>query len=63
MFAIGYDHKLSDAMGMYVVYAKTTNETNAKFAVDNYGHGGKAGTLAVIGEDPSAFGIGLTYSF
>ncbi|MBI4938758.1 MAG: porin [Nitrosomonadales bacterium] len=63
MFAIGYDHKLSDAMDMYVVYAKTTNEANARFAVDNYGHGGKAGGLAVAGEDPAGFGIGLTYNF
>ncbi len=63
MFAIGYDHKLSNEMDMYVVYAKTTNETNAKFSVDNYGHGGKAGGLAVAGEDPSGFSIGLTYNF
>ncbi|MBI5659725.1 MAG: porin [Nitrosomonadales bacterium] len=63
MFAIGYDHKLSDAMDMYVVYAKTTNETNAGFTADNYGHGGKAGGLAVAGEDPAGFGIGLTYNF
>lgn len=63
MFAIGYDHKLSDAMDMYVVYAKTKNETAAAFTVDNYGHGGKTGGMAVPGEDPAGFGIGLTYNF
>lgn len=63
MFAIGYDRKLSDGFDMYVVYAKTTNKANAAFTVDNYGHGGKAGGMAVAGEDPSAFGIGLSYNF
>ncbi len=63
MLAIGYDHKLSDAMDMYVVYAKTTNEAAAAFTADNYGHGGKAGGLAVAGEDPRGFGVGLSYNF
>lgn len=63
MFAIGYDHKLSKEMDMYVVYAKTNNEAAATFTADNYGHGGKAGGLAVAGEDPSGFGVGLSYNF
>lgn len=62
-FAIGYDHNLSKHMDMYVVYARTTNEAAAAFTVDNYGHGGKAGGLAVAGEDPTGFGVGLSYNF
>ena len=61
--AIGYDHSLSKKMGIYAVLAKTTNEANAKFAVDGYGHGGNAGSLAVAGESPSAISIGMTYDF
>lgn len=63
MIAIGYDHKLSDAMELYVVYAKTDNDIAAAFTADNYGHGGKAGGLAVAGEDPRGFGVGLSYNF
>ncbi len=63
MIAIGYDHKLSDAMELYVVYARTDNDTGAAFTADNYGHGGKAGGLAIAGEDPKGFGIGLSYNF
>lgn len=63
MYAIGYDHKLSKEMDMYVVYAKTDNDAAATFTADNYGHGGKAGGLAVAGEDPKGFGIGLSYNF
>jgi predicted porin len=61
--AIGYDHSLSKKMGIYAVLAKTTNEANAQFAVDGYGHGGNAGSLAVAGESPSAISIGMTYDF
>jgi hypothetical protein len=48
---------------LYVVYAATTNDAAGTYTVDDYGHGGKAGGLAVAGEDPKGFGIGLTYNF
>lgn len=63
MFAVGYDYNLSKSVGMYVVYAATSNDAAGTYSVDDYGHGGKAGGLAVAGEDPSGFGIGLAYNF
>ena len=67
MYALGYDYNFSKSVGMYLVYAATTNEgdsiSGGTYTVDNYGHGGKAGGLAVPGEDPKGFGIGLTYNF
>lgn len=62
MIAIGYDHKLSDAMAAYVVYARTDNDTGAAFTVNRYGHGGDAGGAAA-GEDPKGLSIGLGYNF
>ena len=60
--AIGYDHNLSKNMVIYAVLAKTTNEANAQFAVNGYGHGG--GNLgAVAGESPSAISTGMAYNF
>jgi predicted porin len=62
MFAVGYDHSLSKQMGMYVVYAKTTNDTAGAFSVDNWGHNSQSAGMAA-GNDPQGFGIGLTYNF
>jgi hypothetical protein len=50
-------------VGLYVVYAATTNDAAGTYTVDDYGHGGKAGSGAVAGEDPKGFGLGLTYDF
>lgn len=69
MVAVGYDYSLSKSVDMYVVYAATSNDAAGTYTVDNYGHGGKAGTgggttsWAVPGEDPKGFGISLTYNF
>ena len=63
MIAVGYDYSFSKSVDMYVVYAATTNDTTGTYTVDDYGHGGKAGGLAVPGEDPKGFGVGLTYNF
>lgn len=63
MFALGYDYHLSKSVGMYVVYAATTNDAAGTYTVDDYGHGGKAGSGAIPGEDPKGFGVGLTYDF
>lgn len=62
MIAIGYDHKLSDAMAAYVVYARTDNDSAGTFTVNRYGHGGDAGGAAA-GEDPKGLSIGLSYNF
>lgn len=63
MFAVGFDYSLSKSVGMYAVYAATTNDATGTYTVDDYGHGGKAGSGAIPGEDPKGFGIGLTYDF
>jgi len=67
MYALGYDYNFSKNVGMYLVYAATTNDGNSTtggtYTVDDWGHGGKAGGLAAPGEDPKGFGIGLTYNF
>jgi predicted porin len=63
MFAVGYDYNLSKSVGMYVVYAATSNDANGTYTVDDWGHGGKAGGGAIPGEDPKGFGVGLTYNF
>jgi len=62
MFAIGYDHSLSKEMGMYVVYAQTTNDAAGTFAVDGWGHNTQSAGMAA-GNDPKGFGVGLTYNF
>jgi len=62
MFAIGYDYSLSKQMGMYVVYAATTNDKAGTFGMDNWGHNSQSAGMAA-GNDPKGFGIGLTYNF
>jgi len=63
MFALGFDYNLSKSVGMYVVYAATSNDAAGTYTVDDWGHGGKAGGGAIPGEDPKGFGVGLTYNF
>lgn len=62
MLAVGYDHTLSKNTGVYVVYAKVTNDTNGTYTMNNWGHQDQT-TGMVSGEDPSGLGIGLTYNF
>lgn len=62
MFAVGYDHTLSKQMSMYVVYAQTTNDTNATFAMDGWGHNSQSAGM-FKGNDPKGLGVGLTYNF
>lgn len=62
MLAVGYDHSLSKNTGVYVVYAKVTNDTNGTYTMNNWGHQDQT-TGMVAGEDPSGLGIGLTYNF
>lgn len=62
MLAVGYDHTLSKNTGVYVVYAKVTNDTNGTYTMNNWGHQDQTPGPAA-GEDPSGLGIGLTYNF
>lgn len=68
MLAVGYDHSLSKNTGVYVVYAKVTNDTSGSYTMNNWGHQDQVPTsgatsILVAGEDPSGLGIGLTYNF
>jgi predicted porin len=62
MLAIGYDHSLSKNTGVYLVYAKVTNDANGTYTMNNWGHQDQT-TGLVAGEDPSGFGIGLSHNF
>lgn len=63
MFAVGYDYNFSKRTGMYVVYAKTKNDTaGALYTVNGWGHQAQNGAPAA-GEDPKGFGVGLTHNF
>ncbi|OGS90454.1 MAG: hypothetical protein A2Z95_04425 [Gallionellales bacterium GWA2_60_18] len=62
MFAIGYDYNFSKRTGMYVAYASVSNDANATFRVDNYGHSGTS-TAPTAGNDPHGLSVGLTHNF
>ena len=60
--AVGYDHALGKATTLYLAYARTDNEANAKFTANNYGHGQAVNPFA-DGSDPFSFSIGLVHKF
>ncbi len=62
MLAVGFDHSLSKNTGVYVVYAKVSNNSNGTYTMNNWGHQVQTAALAA-GEDPSGFGVGLTHNF
>ena len=59
--AVGYDYAYDKATTLYVAYAATSNDANANFTANNYGHG-KAVTVA-NGNDPSSISVGVVYKF
>ena len=61
MLALGYDHAIDKATTVYVAYASTSNDPNAAFTANNYGHGQTVVPLA--GNDPSSISIGVVYAF
>ncbi|MBU0621816.1 MAG: porin [Gammaproteobacteria bacterium] len=61
MLAVGFDHALSKKTGVYVVYAKVSNDAAGTYTMDNWGHQSRLTVAA--GEDPSGFGVGLTHNF
>ncbi|ABM62814.1 porin [Halorhodospira halophila] len=65
LFAIGYDHALSDRTTAYAVYAHMDNDEMASRGVDGYGHGGGPDDLAGPNNDadPNAFSVGVTHNF
>jgi len=61
LFAIGYDKKLDEHTTVYVAYAATDNDDLVNFTVNGKGHGDAV--TPAVGEDPSAFSIGIVSAF
>ncbi len=68
--AVGVDYSLAKNVTVYAAYAKTTNDSNASYLANDWGHGksayGKAfdnNNNQIKGLDPSAISVGLSYSF
>lgn len=61
LFAIGYDRKLSDLTTVYVAYAATNNDASESSPVNGKGHGDAV--VPALGNDPSAFSIGIVSAF
>jgi predicted porin len=62
MLAVGYDHALSKVTGVYVVYAKVSNNAAGTYSMNGWGHQNQAAAVAV-GDNPSGFSVGLTHNF
>jgi predicted porin len=62
MVAVGYDHNLSKATGVYVVYSKVSNHTGGTYTMNGWGHQQQTAAVAA-GDNPSGFGVGLTHNF
>ena len=62
MLAVGFDHSLSKNVGVYVVFAKVSNDTNGTYSMNNWGHQVQTAAVAV-GDNPKGLGVGLTYNF
>lgn len=62
MYAVGYDYNLSKRTQAYVAYAKTKNDSAARFSA--FGGGGHGDNLTIAaGQDPDAFSIGMIHKF
>ena len=61
MWALGYDHFLSDQLTVYADVGAVYNEANASFSVNSKGHG--KGAAPLPGEDPYVASLGFVYNF
>ncbi|MCC5809623.1 MAG: porin [Ectothiorhodospiraceae bacterium] len=61
LFAIGVDHRLGRAATVYANYAFVSNDDNAR--VTPYREARTASSQGVVGEDTSAFSVGMIYNF
>lgn len=61
-FVVGLDHSLSKRTTVYALYAKTSNDSAARYGL---GTGGSSGAVVpkLAGQDPSTFSIGLNHDF
>lgn len=61
--AVGVDYAVAKNVTVYAAFAKTTNDANANYLANDYGHGKSAYGAPANGDDPSAFSVGLVYKF
>jgi predicted porin len=62
MLAVGFDHGFSKNTGVYVVFAKVSNDTSGTYSMNNWGHQVQTAAVA-IGDNPKGLGVGLTHNF
>src|SRR5512146_531334 len=62
MVAVGYDHSRSKTTGVYVAYAKVSNNAAGTYSMNGWGHQNQLAAVAV-GDNPSGFAVGLTHNF
>jgi len=61
-YAVGIAHNFSKRSEMYLLYAKTNNDTNGRYALGTTG--GSGATLpAATGQDVSSLSLGINYDF
>lgn len=60
-FAIAYDYKLNADTTIYAAFASMQNDRQAQFSVNGKGHGDAI--TPALGDDPSAFSLGIVYRF
>jgi len=64
MWALGWDHLFSKTAKVYVAYAKTDNDTNARFTVNGPAQNARSDwTTPNAGGDPSAWSVGMVLDF
>jgi len=60
-YVVGLDHSLSKRTTIYALYAKTNNDSAARYGL---GTGGSTGAVVpALGDDPSTFSIGINHDF
>jgi len=59
--ALGYDHNMGKSTTVYIAYGGVSNDDNASYTANNYGHGQASGVAS--GDDPSSISVGLVYKF
>lgn len=64
MWALGWDHLFSKTAKVYVAYAKTDNESSARFLVNGPAQNARSDYLTPsTGKDPSAWSVGMVVDF
>jgi predicted porin len=64
MWALGWDHLFSKTAKVYVAYAKTDNESNARFLANGPAQNARSDwAQPATGKDPSAWSVGMVVDF